>query len=104
MTNKIIFTRWLRSKQLPLLLSFMLMAVTALQSLHDRLDHDALGSATQCELCLLSHNTEAGLIPFAINLSTNLVDQAPEHLLPLVLSLERNYSQPARAPPVVYSL
>ena len=71
--------------QLPMLLSVMLIALAAMQS-------------------LLSHNTEAGLIPFAINLSTNLVDQAPEHLLPLVLSLERNYSQPARAPPVVYSL
>lgn len=101
MTNKFIFTGWLHSKQLPMLLSVMLIALVAMQSLHDQFDHATLGSATQCELCLLSHNTEAGLIPFAINLSTNLDKQAPEHFLPLVLSLARNYSQPARAPPVV---
>ena len=90
--------------QLPMLLSVMLIALVAMQSWHDQFDHATLGSATQCELCLLSHNTEAGLTPFAINLSTNLVDQAPEYFLPLVLSLVRDYSQPARAPPVVYSL
>ena len=104
MTNTSIFTGWLHSKQLPMLLSVMLIALAAMQSLHDQADHATLCSASQCELCLLNHNTEAGLIPFAINLSTNLVEQAPEHFLPLVLSLARNYSQPVRAPPAVYSL
>ena len=104
MTNKIIFTRWLRSKQLPLLLSFMLMAVTALQSLHDRLDHDALGAATHCEFCLLSQNAESGLIPFTISFSNDLVENTPERFYPITLSLVSNYSQPTRAPPVTYSL
>jgi hypothetical protein len=103
-TNKSIFTRWLRSKQLPILLSFMLIAVAAMQSLHDQLDHDALGTATHCEFCLLSHGAEGGLIPLAISLPTSLVDQAPEIFLPLVLPLVRNYSQSARAPPFISSL
>jgi hypothetical protein len=103
-TNKSIFTRWLRSKQLPVLLSFVLIAVAAMQSLHDQLDHDALGTATHCEFCLLSQSAEGGLIPLAISLPTNLVDQAPEIFLPLVLPLARHYSQPARAPPFVSSL
>lgn len=104
MTNKSIFTRWLRSKQLPMLLSFMLIAAAGLQSLHDQLDHEALGSSSHCEYCLLSQSAEGGLIPLAISLPSNLVDQAPEIFLPLVLPLARNYAQPARAPPVVSSL
>ena len=104
MTNKPLFTRWLRSKQLPMLLSFMLIAVAAIQSLHEQLDHDALGVTAHCEYCLLSHSAEGGLIPLAISLPTSLVDQAPEIFIPLVLPLARNYSQPARAPPLLSSL
>jgi hypothetical protein len=103
-TNKSLFTRWLRSKQLPMLLSFMLIAVAAMQSLHDQLDHTVLGSAADCEYCLLTHSAEGGLVPLAISLPTSLVDQAPEIFLPLVLPLARNYSQPARAPPFISSL
>jgi hypothetical protein len=87
-----------------MLLSFMLIAVAAIQSLHDQLDHNALGSAAHCEYCLLTHSAEGGLIPLAISLPTSLVDEAPEIFLPLVLLLVRNYSQPARAPPFVSSL
>ena len=36
MTNKSIFTGWLHSKQLPMLLSVMLIALAAMQSLHDQ--------------------------------------------------------------------
>lgn len=104
MTNKSIVTRWLRSKQLPVLLSFMLIALAAMQSLHDQLDHDALGSAIHCEFCLLSQSADGGVIPLAISLPTSLVDQAPEIFLPVVLPLARHYSQPARAPPFVSSL
>jgi len=100
-TSKSLFTRWLRSKQLPMLLSVMLIAVAAMQSLHDQLDHDALGTAAHCEYCLLNQSAEGGLIPLAISLPTSLIDQAPEIFLPLVLPLARNYSQPARAPPFV---
>jgi hypothetical protein len=103
-TNTSIFTRWLRSKRLPMLLSIMLIAVAALQSLHDQSDHNALGSATHCEFCLLKQTAEGGLTPFAINFPAHLVDQVPRHFLSLSLSLARNYSPPARAPPVSSSL
>jgi hypothetical protein len=82
----------------------MLIVVAAMQSLHDQLDHETLGAATHCEYCLLSQSAESGLIPLAISLPTGLVDQAPEIFLPLVLPLARNYSQRARAPPLVSSL
>jgi hypothetical protein len=65
-TNKSISTGWLRARRLPMLLSLMLIALAAMQGLHDQFDHDALGSAAHCEFCLLSQNTEGVLIPFAI--------------------------------------
>ncbi|GEM_PF-1892404 len=105
MIDKSLFTRWLRSKQLPMLLSFLLIAAGAIQSLHDQLDHsDALGSSAHCEYCLLSQGIDEGLIPFAISLPTSLVDQAPEIFLPLVLPFARQYRQRSRAPPFVFSI
>lgn len=104
MTSKSIFTRWLRSKQLPVLLSFMLLAVSALQSLHDQLDHSALGSVSHCEYCLLSQSAEGAIVPLAISLPSSLIDHAPEIFVPVVLPLARNFSQPARAPPMISSL
>ncbi len=81
-----------------MLLSLMLI-VAAMQSLHDQLGHDALGSAAHCEYCLLSQSAEDGFVPLVISLPSNLVDQAPELFIPLILPLVRRYSQPARAPP-----
>lgn len=104
MKSKSIFIRWLRSKQLPMLLSMMLIVVAAMQSLHDQLDHEPLGSATHCELCWLSQSTEGGLVPLAISLPISLVDQAPEIFIPFVVPLLSHYSQPARAPPFISSL
>lgn len=100
MKHKQIFTQWLRSKQLPMLLSFMLLAVAAMQSLHDQLDHDNFaGVDSQCEYCLLSQSADGGMIPLAISLPAVLADQAPHVFTPFILSAARNYSQPARAPP-----
>jgi hypothetical protein len=103
-TSKSKFTRWLRFRQLPMLLSLMLIAVAAMQSLHDQLDHDPLGSAAQCEFCLLSQSAESGLVSCVINSPNNFVDPVSETFLPIVLSLARNYSPLARAPPFVSSL
>lgn len=102
--NKSIFTRWLRSKQLPVLLSFMLLAVSALQSLHDQLDHAGLASSAHCEYCLLSQSADGGIVPLAISLPSDLIDHAPEIFVPVVLPLARSFSQPARAPPMISSL
>jgi hypothetical protein len=103
-TNISLFTRWLRSKRLPMLLSIMLIAVAAIQGLHDQSDHDALNSATHCEFCLLSQNTEEGSIPFIISLPSLLVTLVHDKRLPFVSLQARNYSQPVRAPPFVASL
>jgi hypothetical protein len=103
-TNKSKFTRWLRFRQLPMLLSLMLIAVAAMQSFHDQLDHDPLGSAAQCEFCLSSQGAESGLISCVINSPSKFVDPVTEALSPIVLSLARNYSPLARAPPFVFSL
>jgi hypothetical protein len=103
-TNIPLFTRWLRSMRLPMLLSIMLIAVAGVQGLHDQSDHDALGSATHCEFCLLSQNTEGELIPFSISLPSLLVTQVHDKILPFISLQARNYSQPARAPPFVASL
>jgi hypothetical protein len=87
-----------------MLLSLMLIALAAMQGLHDQFDHDALGSAAHCEFCLLSQNTEGVLIPFAIIVSSILVIQYYDCFLPFVLLPTRSYSQPTRAPPFVTSL
>jgi hypothetical protein len=58
-----------------MLLSIMLIAMASMQNLHDQFDHDALGSAGHCEFCLLSQNTEGGLIPFVIRLPSLLIDE-----------------------------
>ncbi len=101
MKHKHLFTQWLRSKQLPILLSFMLLAVAAMQSLHDQLDHgNFAGADAQCEYCLLSQSADGGVIPLVISLPTGLVDQAPQIFVPFILPIARNYSQSARAPPV----
>jgi hypothetical protein len=105
LADKSLFTCWLRSKQLPILLSFMLLALGAMQSLHDQLDHgDALGASAHCEYCLLSQGIDGGLIPFVISLPTSLIDQAPEIFLPLILPFTRQYRQPTRAPPFAFSI
>ena len=103
MTTKFTFTRWLRSKQLPMLLGVLLIAVAALQGLHDPLAHDALSADTHCEFCLLSQNADGGIIPLAIGLPNQLFDQISVVFVPLHLSFNRDYSQPTRAPPIAYS-
>jgi hypothetical protein len=82
----------------------MLLAAAAMQSVHDRLDHDAWGVVAHCEYCLLSQNAEGGLIPFAITFSNDLVENTSERFYPITLTLVSDYSQPTRAPPVTYSL
>lgn len=92
MARKFKFPSWLRSKQLPILFSFVLIVVGALQSLHEQLAHDALSTDTRCELCLLSQSAEGGIIPLAISLPSGLFDQAPEVFLLLVLPFKRSYT------------
>lgn len=104
MSNKSLFTRWLRSKQLPLLLSVLLLAAGGLQSLHDQIDHDALGSTAHCEYCLLSQGIDLAVVPVVISVPAELIDHAPELLLALVFPIGRNYRQQARAPPKSFSV
>jgi hypothetical protein len=103
LADKSLFTRWLRSKQLPILLSFMLLAMAAMQSLHDQLDHGDGAVSGQCEYCLVSQSLEDGIVPLAISLPTSLFDQAPEIFLPLILPFSRQYRQRTRAPPLAFS-
>ncbi len=103
MTSRFTFTRWLRSKQLPMLLSVLLIAVAALQSLHEQLAHDALSTDTHCEFCLLSQSADGGIIPPAISLPNLFFDQPLVVFAPLHLSFNRDYSPPTRAPPLTFS-
>jgi hypothetical protein len=88
-TSKSIFTRWLRSKQLPILLSCILIVISALQSLDDQLSHEALGSPSTCKYYLLIQSVEGGIVPLAIRLPSDLIDQAPAIGVLLVLPLTR---------------
>ncbi|NRA23503.1 MAG: hypothetical protein HRU08_03335 [Oleispira sp.] len=103
MTIQYLLTRWLRSKQLPLLLSFMLLATAAIQSLHDQLDHGGSIVSGQCEFCLVNQSLEEAIIPLAISLPIRLFDQAPEIFLPLMLPFSRQYRLRTRAPPLAFS-
>lgn len=102
MTTKFTFTRWLRSKQLPMLLSVLLIAVAALQSLHEQLAHDALNTDTHCEFCLLNQSADGGIPPLAINLLNPLFNQPSAVLVLLHSSFNRDYSPPPRAPPLTF--
>lgn len=104
MANRHLFNHWLRSKQLPLLLSFMLLAMAAMQSLHDQLDHGDMAASGQCEYCLVGQSLDGGIVPIAISLPTSLLDQAPEIFVYFLVPLVRNYSQPVRAPPIYPTL
>lgn len=103
MSNKSLIIRWLRSKQLPLLLSVVLLAAGAMQSLHDQLDHDAVSSTVHCEYCLLSQGADLALVPVVISVPADLIDHAPELFLALIFPVARNYRQHARAPPHSFS-
>ena len=95
----LLFTRWLRAKQLPILLSIMLLAVTAMQSLHDRLSHDALHSVVSCEFCALGHGVDAAVLPETIELFSNLVDYLPETFCSFFIPVVCSFYQRSRAPP-----
>jgi hypothetical protein len=101
-TTKFTFTRWLRFKQLPMLLSVLLIAVAALQSLHEQLAHDALSTDTHCEFCLLNQSADGGILPPAISLLNPLFNQPFVVLVPLHSSFNRDYSPPTRAPPLTF--
>lgn len=97
--NSIPLTRWLRSKQLPILLSFMLLSVTVMQSLHDQAHHDSLHTVVSCEYCVLSQGLDVAVLPQVISLTNNsVVDLAVASLFFFIPP--RHFSQTrARAPP-----
>ena len=97
--NKGYFTHWLRSKQLPLLLSFMLVAMAAVQSLHEQLEHNGEASAS-CEYCILSQNSDSAVIPLAISLPVSIADYSPEILAQALIPLSGYYAFSPRAPPL----
>ena len=102
MTTKFTFTRWLRFKQLPMMLSVLLIAVAALQSLHEQLAHDALSTDTHCEFCLLNQSADGGILPPAISLLNPRFNQPFIVSVLLQSSFNRDYSPPTRAPPLTF--
>jgi len=97
--NKHYFSRWLRSKQLPILLSFMLVALAAVQSLHEQLEHNGEVSAS-CEYCILSQTADSGLVPLAISLPIVIADFSPAILIQGFVPLSVDYAFSPRGPPV----
>jgi hypothetical protein len=96
--NKRYFTRWLRSKQLPLLLSFMLVVMAAGQSLHEQLEHNGEASAS-CEYCILSQTSDSGLVPLEISLLISVADFSPAIFAQGLVPLAVEYSFSPRGPP-----
>lgn len=96
--NKHYFTRRLRSKQLPLLLSFMLVAMAAVQSLHEQLEHSGEVSVS-CEYCILSQTSDSGLVPLAISLPIAIADYSPAIFVQGLVPLAVDYSYSPRGPP-----
>lgn len=96
--NKRYFTRWLRSKQLPLLLSFMLVVMAAGQSLHEQLEHNGEASAN-CEYCLLSQTSDSALVPLAISLPIVIADYSPAIFAQGLVPLTIDYAYSPRGPP-----
>jgi hypothetical protein len=99
--NKRYFTRWLRSKQLPLLLSFMLVAMAAVQSLHEQLEHNGEVSVG-CEYCLMSQTADSGLVPLAISLPIVIADYIPAIFVQGLVPLAVDCSFSPRGPPVTF--
>lgn len=93
------FTRWLRSKQLPILLSFVLVALSAVQSLHEQLEHNG-DTSSSCEYCILSQTSDSGLVPLAISLPIAIADFSPTILAQGFVPLTVDYAFSPRAPPV----
>ena len=96
--NKGYFTHWLRSKQLPILLSFMLVVLAAMQSLHEQLEHNGETSSS-CEYCILAQSSDSGVIPLAISLPISIADYSPEILAQALMPLSGDYAFSPRAPP-----
>lgn len=97
--NSILFTRWLRAKQLPILLSFLLLALSIMQSVHDQSHHDALHSVVNCEYCVLSQGLDAAVLPTVISSASNFVNDAAVALYAFCLLPVYTFQQRARAPP-----
>ena len=97
--NKGYFTHWLRSKQLPILLSFMLVVMAAGQSLHEQLEHNG-ETSSNCEYCILAQNSDSGPIPLAISLPISIADYSPTILVQALVPLTQRYGFSPRAPPV----
>ena len=97
--NKGYFTHWLRSKRLPILLSFMLVVLAAVQSLHEQLEHNGETSSS-CEYCILAQNSDSGVIPLVISLPIGIADYSPEILAQALIPLSGAYTFSPRAPPV----
>lgn len=91
-------TRWLRSKQLPLLLSFMLVALAAVQSLHEQLEHHG-ETSSNCEYCILSQTSDSGLVPLAISLPIAVADFSPTIIAQGFVPLTVDYAFSPRGPP-----
>lgn len=97
--NSIQFTRWLRTKQLPILLSILLLAVSVMQSLHDQSHHDVLHATVSCEYCVLSQGLDAADLPDIMTLHRHFSSDTAD--IPYLFStpLIHIFQKRARAPP-----
>jgi hypothetical protein len=84
---------------LPLLLSFMLVAMAAVQSLHEQLEHNG-EVYVGCEYCLLLQTTDSGLVPLAISLPMAIADYSPVILAQGLVPLTAFSPSSTRGPPV----
>lgn len=101
--KKYYLTRWLRSKQLPLLLSFMLVALAAVQSLHEQIEHHGEASSS-CEYCILAQTSDSGLVPLVISLPISVADFSPAIIAQGFVPLTVDFAFSARAPPARSSI
>jgi hypothetical protein len=97
--NSTQFTRWLRAKQLPILFSILLLAVTVIQTVHELTHHDALHSVANCEYCVLAQGADVAVLPEIISLIGHFVDNEEEVSHSSFIPLADDHYQQARAPP-----
>lgn len=81
----------------------MLVALAAVQSLHEQLEHHG-EPAPDCEYCILAHTSDAGLIPLAIALPVVVADYSPTIIAQGIVPLALHFAFSARAPPAFTGL
>jgi hypothetical protein len=80
----------------------MLVALAAVQSLHEQLEHNGELSP-DCEYCILAHTSDTGLIPLAITLPVSVADYSPAIFAQGIVPLATQYALSARGPPSTFS-